>query len=166
MKKWITIIIIFLMVVFAAGCVSEPKTKTYNANGVSFKYPEDWNIDYNEIKQLNSSSLLVNLKSRDNNSGVTVTKEKLNTTINEYANNFYQTYSENYDILIISNKTRLINGINALEINRRFSNTQESFYYSTKLIKRDNYIYSIEIQCSEYDKRPVDIILNSFKFTN
>ena len=50
MKKYLFLIVLLVLVVMASGCISnqnqtnQSSNKTYSANGISFQYPDTWNL--------------------------------------------------------------------------------------------------------------------------
>lgn len=150
----------FIVVVFAAGCTTQPQT--YNSNGLSFQYPGDWNKDYkNDIQQSFGDSADVLVSLGKDNAGIVVAKIKISgVTVNDLASAFKSSMqSSGYEF--VSEKTRTVDGVNALEI--VIKETSSGIYGSCVFFQKNGVIYFIMIGTSNNDQTTVDMILNSFK---
>lgn len=162
MKKWISIISILLVVVFAAGCTTQPQT--YNGNGISFQYPGDWSTDYkSDIQQSFGSSANVLASLGKDNSGIAVAKVNA-TGISVSTNQLVSTVKSSLQsggFQVVSEKTRTVDGANANEIVLKDNST--GLYGSFTIFKKNNDIYLIMIATPDNNQQTVDMILNSFK---
>lgn len=166
MKKYISILVVLLVVIVVSGCTSSPQTsnqtKTYNANGISFQYPADWNDNAKTTptNALNESTL-ADLGNNENR--VVVNKLDIPPSINVTLEWLAQSHSSYYieRNMTISNKTITIDGVNAIQIDATSKNGKN--HGSSIILKKNNTIYYITIGTPENNQQARDMILNSFK---
>lgn len=168
MKKWISIVGIMLLVVFAAGCTSS--TKNYNSNGVSFDYPAELNSNFNYKSDVigNYSSEEVTAVLGGDNGFIFVTNFNMsddnpNDKLTPLLWNFEAyTYDVTRDGNFTSNKTRTVAGYKAIE----FTKTVDEYTFSrTFIAKNKTLFYNINIFITNKENATVDLVLDSFKFT-
>lgn len=163
MKKWITILSIVLIVVFATGCTSS-EPKTYNNNGISFQYPGDWGTDYKDDFQKslgNSSEILVHLGKDD--TGIAVFKMSLGS-LKIKSSDLASALKSNLGsrgLEFVSEKTRTVADVKGYEIVAKY--TKSGHYLSLTFLEKNNTIYLIGIGTQDNNQQTIDMILNSFK---
>ena len=167
MKKWISIIAIMLVVVFAAGC-TDSSPKTYTGNGISFQYPADWSTDYKSDFQdsLGSSGTVLVSLGKDN-AGIAVAKMDLGTaqvSASKFASAFKSSASSG-GLTFVSEKTVTVAGNTGYEKVFKYTENSSSMYASCIFFENSNDLYLLMIGTSDNDQKTVDMILNSFKFT-
>lgn len=163
MKKWITIIGLILVVVFASGCTAQSSAKTYNGNNISFQYPENWNTDYNSssIQNLGNEGDVIVTLGKDN-SGMAVAKADIvssNISASTLATEFKTIIQSKYQY--ISNKTVTVDGINATQLVIKDSSNGD--YGSLTFLKKNNSFYIIMISTPDNNQQTINMIINSFK---
>lgn len=160
MKKWISILSVILIVIFASGCTIQPQT--YNNNGISFQYPGDWNKDYkNDVQQNlgNSATVLVSLGK--NNAGVVVAKMNTNgVNVNDLTSAF-KSNMETSGFQFISQNTKAVDGVNIQELVLKDNSSR--LYGSYVFLEKNNDIYLIIVETPNNDQTTVNMVLNSFK---
>lgn len=160
MKRWASLIAILLIVSFASGCITQPKT--YNDNGITFQYPEDWNTDYkNNVQKMLGSSTTVLDSLGKNGAGVVVAKMNITgVDLNELTSIFKSSMQLN-GYQFISEKNRTVDGSNVQETVLKENSSQ--MYGSCIFLQKNNETYLIIVGTPDNDKSTVDMILNSFK---
>jgi hypothetical protein len=163
MEKWISIIALILVVVFASGCTAQSSAKTYSSNNISFQYPGNWSTDYNSSLQNlgNEGDVLVTLGK--DNSGMAVAKADTgssNISASTLASGFKTIIQSKYQY--ISNKTVTVDGINATQLVIKDSSNGD--YGSLTFLNKNNSIYIIMISTPDNNLQTINMILNSFKF--
>lgn len=169
MKKWIIIIAVILGVVDASGCItsstnttSNTSYKTYNGNGISFQYPEEWNTDYNSSLGNLSSEGDVLVTLGENNSGMAVAKANTgsnNISASLLASEFKSIIQSKYQY--ISNSTLNVDSANATELIIKDNSTGD--YGSLTFLNTNNATYIIMISTPKNNQQTINMILNSFK---
>lgn len=164
MKKWITILAVILVAVFAAGCTSSSGPKTYNSNGISFQYPGDWSTDYkSDIQESLGNSANVSVSLGKDDAGMAVANAEMgsvNVPLDTLASAF-KSGLQSGGFTISSEKTRTVDGSTAKEF--VIKDNQSGLYGSFTLFKKNNDIYFIMIATPDNNQQTVDMILNSFK---
>ena len=163
MKKWISIIGVILVVVFVSGCTAQSSAKTYSGNNISFQYPGNWSTDYNSSLQNFGSEGDVLVKLGKNDSGMGVAKANIgssNLSAATMASEFETLIQSKYQI--ISNKTVIVDGINATQIVMKDNSNGD--YGSLTFLNKNNSIYIIMISTPDNNQQTINMILNSFKF--
>lgn len=160
MKKWISILSVILIVIFASGCTIQPQT--YNNNGISFQYPGDWNKDYkNDVQQNlgNSATVLVSLGK--NNAGVVVAKmDTTGVNVNDLTSAF-KSNMETSGFRFISQNAKTVDGTNIQEL--ILKDNSSGLYGSYVFLQKNNDIYLIIVETPNNDHATVNMVLNSFK---
>lgn len=166
MKKWIPVLAILLVVVFAAGCTSE--SKTYSGNGVTFQYPAEWSNDYKSDFQSsfgNTGNVLVSLGKDD--AGIVVVNFDLGTakvSASEFASAFKSSVTSG-SFQFVSEKTVQIAGVTGYEQTYKYTENSTQMYLSVTFFEKNNTMYLLMIGTPDNSQETNDMILNSFKFT-
>ncbi|WP_414470236.1 PsbP-related protein [Methanobacterium sp. ACI-7] len=181
MKKYLSILIIILAIVFASGCTDNGNetsgnvlnnTKVYNGDGFTFEYPLDWETI---VSQGRDSIVAVgdpNSADASGNAGVNVVIQKTvkpqGMQLKDYYNATYTQFaSGNVSFVPVSDGTIVINGITAYEnvykVNSGGQKQQRAIW-----IPHNNLIYIIlcSAPVSDYNNQQENFnkIINSFKF--
>jgi hypothetical protein len=160
MKKWLSIIVILLIVAFASGCTTQPQT--YSGNGVTFQYPGDWSKDYkNDIQQSfgNSATVLVSLGK--DNAGVVVAKMNITGVSINSLSSAFKSSMQSSGYQTVSEKTKTVDGVTAQEL--VIKDTSSGLYGSCVFLEKNGVIYFIMVGTQNNDQATVDMVLNSFK---
>ena len=163
MKKWISIIGVILVVVFASGCTAQSSAKTYSGNNISFQYPGNWSTDYNSSLQNFGSEGDVLVKLGKNDSGMGVAKADIgssNISAATMASEFKTIIQSKYQY--VSNKTVTVDGINATQL--VIKDNSNGDYASISFLIKNSSLYIIMISTPDNNQQTIDMILNSFKF--
>jgi PsbP-like protein len=182
LKKYLFVVALIALVVLSSGCTtnqnqtnqSQIPTKTYAANGISFQYPDTWNL----TDKSTANATLITIKSPDvqltNGNAtkgylVSILKQAIPKGVNITTANITDTLSNTakQSGLNATNETVNIAGVTATKIS--FNQTIQNATGNVWIIafEKNNNIYSLTFASVEEDlqtaKQNFDIIINSFK---
>ena len=174
-KYYIFAIALVALVVFVSGCAyqntnqtSQIPTKTYAAGGVSFEYPDTWNL----TSSVNANKTIITISDPEftgNNgtSGDAAIVVRVAKTGNVTLDSIKSNLMKNLNQTNGTSTTRTVNGITA---NESTYNTQtDNATAQIKFIdfEKDNFIYLIMLATVNKDaqsqQKYYDVIINSFK---
>lgn len=182
MRKILLVVSFFVIasVVLVSGCTSTPAMKSYSGNGVSFNYPETWNVEaQNEVKggAVNYADaefvVAVGNGNKDNkgNEEFIVYKQKNNTNSSRWLSKLFNgtnpsEWASSYKTSIekvmpgtVSLKTRTVDGVNANEVEITGDKVLWNHVYFTK----NDVGYSLDYISASKNQAVGDSIFNSFK---
>ena len=153
----ITVFVLLIVIAFS-GCTSssnnssssEP-TKTYSANGVSFNYPESW--------QVNDTASTIKVTNPQTQNAVLIMKSPI-ADMQTLANKRVETTTDK----IVSDNNLTVNGVSAREITIDKDTTKEIVTY---IQAKSDLVYSVTYMApqSDFDSMKItfNTIVNSFK---
>jgi PsbP-like protein len=180
LKKYLFAIVLLALVVFASGCTTQGPTnqtttmptKTYNAGGISFNYPDTWNItsqstenativtltdpDFTKTNGTKGAGVMILKALKTSGVDMTQVRQQMLSSVQQSGANASATTATT------------INGINANETTITSTNAQ-GVQGQIRLIdfEKNNNIYLLMLITIGADiqsqKQNFDVILNSFK---
>jgi len=182
LKKYLFVITLLALVVMSSGCTtnqnqtnqSQIPTKTYAANGISFQYPDTWNL----TDKSTANVTLITIKSPDvqiTNGNATkgnlvlITKQAVPQGVNITTANITDMISSSLKKsgLNATNETVNIAGVTATKFS--FTQTIQNATDNVWVIEfaKNNYLYSLIFVSVGEDlqtaKQNFDVFINSFK---
>lgn len=181
LKKYLLILALISAVILASGCTnggnqtsgnSTNKTNTYSGDGITFKYPSNWEII---TSQANDSIIAVgdpNTNDGNGNARVNVVIQKTaipnEMTFFQFYNSTYAQFAkQNMGFMPVSDGTIIINGLNAYEnvykINSGEQKQQRAIWMQHNGMA---YIILCTAPISDYNSQQENFntVINSFKF--
>jgi sortase A len=173
LRKYYIIFAIALVaiVVFVSGCTSQTSipTKTYSAGGMSFDYPDSWNL----TSSLNGNSTVITLSDPEftNNNGTSgdaaiilrVPKTN-NVTLDSLKDSLLTNLKQTSNG---TSTTRTVNGINANETTYNAQTANATAEIKIIDFEKNNFIYLIMLATinknATSEQKYYDVVINSFK---
>ena len=170
-KYYLFVIAIIGLVVMASGCVSQTgnnttATKTYSANGISFKYPSNWSL-INQTTHSNSTVIAIGDSSFNNKTlngnGVIIIKTPNNSTSTSNNTNIKSQIAK----LNGTKTTQTIDGVTANVTTYTTKISNETVLIKSISFEKNNYNYQIQFATIATDvklqEQMFNTIINSFK---
>jgi hypothetical protein len=172
MKKYFLLVIAIIgLVVMASGCVSQTgnnttATKSYSANGISFKYPGSWSL-INQTTHSNNTVVAIgdssfNNKTLNGNGVIIVKSPKNSTSRSDNTNLKSQTARLNG-----TKTTQTIDGVTANVTTFTTKISNETVLIKSISFEKNNYNYQIQFATISTDiktqEQMFNTIINSFK---
>jgi hypothetical protein len=173
LKKYLFVIALLALVIFASGCTQNGTNQTssssnsYSVGGISFNYPENWIVT--SITMTNQSFVKVEDSQSAQSNGtkgdiVTITKapKSANRTVETITNQVTQSNAAN-----VTNGTMNVAGVTANQFTQ--TGNQNGTQIETKLIyfEKSSMIYTLQLitigNTIQSQQQYFDIILNSLK---
>jgi hypothetical protein len=180
LKKYLFLIALLLLVVMASGCISnqnqtnQTSTKAYSANGISFQYPDTWNLTENTtanatVIKIESPDVQITNGNATKGNLVSIAKEIIPQGTNLTTDNLTTTLSNTIQKsgLNTTNETVNIAGVTATKFS--FNQTVQNATGNVWIIafEKNNIIYSFTFASVEEDqqkaKQNFEAIISSFK---
>ena len=172
MKKYFLFVIAIIgLVVMASGCVSQTSnnstaTKTYSANGISFKYPDSWSL-INQTTHSNNTVVAIGDSSFNNRTlngnGVIIIKSPKNSTSTSNNTNLKSQTAK----LNGTKTTQTIDGVTANVTTFTTKISNETVLIKSISFEKNNYNYQIQFASIATDvksqEQMFNTIINSFK---
>jgi len=179
MKKYLFLIALLVLVVMASGCISnqnqtnQSSTKTYSANGISFQYPNTWNltdtITKNATLQIESPDFQITNGNPTKGNLVSISKDTIPQGVNLTADNITKSLSTSIKKSGVNatNETVNIAGVTATKFS--FNDTVQNATANVWVIafEKNNILYILTFASVGDDlqkaKQNFETIINSFK---
>jgi hypothetical protein len=175
MKK-IMIGIIIMCLISVSIFISNPVTgadeaKSYSGNGISFQYPQSWEIaesDYNDTLVAIADPNSVNSVTGYAETSMIVEKRDLNTSFDRFYNESYSKLFSDSSYQLISEGNSTVSGNNSKECLYKFDSDGSLKQAKAIWMEHDGSVYVILFTSKqsnfEAQKKYTDFVLSSFTF--
>jgi hypothetical protein len=171
-KKHILPMTIIIGVVLSSGCIinNNQDYRSLNQNGITMNYPSNWIVANTQVNE--TIAAVGNPEFIDNSSGlglvgVNIQKRTLQTSLDEYFNQSYQTLFSNSSYKIIGYENITFGGYKSLCADYTVTDNDEVKEQRAYWIENNGHVYVILCTAPKNDfpsqKKYFDFILNSFK---
>jgi hypothetical protein len=175
-QKYILSTIVIISVIMISGCINpidNGDVKTLNQNGISINYPANWRIANSNVNETIAS--VGNPAFIDNSTdltlvSVTIQKRELPSSLKEYYNQTYDSFSSNYSFKSLSSENLTLGNYNGL--GETYTITEDSGllkqYRAVWIENKGNaYVILATAPKNDFKSQELDFnsIINSFKIT-